>query len=250
MSNNKNNKGRKFLKKKKKNNNNNVPEGTIDLFQKKRSPFPPSMMRANPFPPACICDMVYHSHANTLNSGVASFASVEFKVNDGFDPEAVGGGTQPAGWIKMGAIYNTARIESVSCEIQFVNYETDNALIVGWILADEQPSPILTTVDRIKDALEVSPSSGPLLLGTRDGQNKLVFRHPFIKLGDVVGNRLQYDADVSYSQAINGSPSQIVWGLLVVYSSDDTITIPLGITYDIKLVMRTRFFSLRSDQDL
>lgn len=250
MNNNRQNRTKRNNNKRKKNkNNNSVSEGKINLFQNGKSPFPLSMQRANPFPPAVEVDLVFHSHVNFMNTGAASFTYVEYKVNDGFDPEAIVGGTQPAGWNAMGAIYGLAKVLAVAADIQCVNLETDNALTVGWILNDEQLSTTLTTVDRIKDALEVSPSSGPILLGTRDGDNIKYIRHPFIKLGDVIGNRSIYDGDTSYAQAINTSPSQLIWGLLVVYSDDDTVTIPLGIAYDVKLTMKIRFYSVRALQE-
>jgi len=214
---------------KRKKNKNEISNGQIDLFQNGRSPFPRSMQRANPFPPTVVVDMVYHSHLNTLNTGAASFNLIEYKVNDGFDPESAVGGTQPAGWNQLGAIYALAKVIEVAVEIQCINLETDNALTVGWILNDQQLSPDLTTVDAVKDALEVSPSSGPIMLGTRDGNNTKTIRHPFIKLGDVVGNRLQYEGDTSYSQAINGSPSQIIWGALVVFQMMILLLFLLGL---------------------
>jgi hypothetical protein len=212
---------------------------------------PRELQREAPFPPEVVVDLVYNSHVTKIVSPASNYAITEYKVNSPVDPEAIGGGTQPTGLNQWGTMYNLLRVQSIKVDISFTNMETDNGLFVAWILRDKQISSDLTTLDRIKDAIEVSPSSGVKELGVRDGPARGRIKHPFVQLADVVGDRSTYLGDQGFTSAINADPSQLVWGAILVYNDDDTglTFLGAGLTYKIKITMRTKFFGVRNLYD-
>lgn len=209
---------------------------------------PRALQREAPFPPEVEVDLVFNCHSTKLVSPATNFAIKEFKLNSPFDPEGGGGGTQPTGLLEWGSMYNLLRVMSVKIDITFSNMETDNALYVTWIARDKQITTDLTTVDRIKNAVEVSPTSGVRELGVRDGPARGRISVPFYRLADVVGDRTTYAGDQGFTSAINADPNQLVWGAIVIYNDDDTglTFLGAGLSYKIRIIMRTKFFGVRN----
>ena len=211
------------------------------------STIPRSLQPATLMPSQLTRTIEYRPMVNILKTGVADYALVEFKVNSPYDPEAAVTGNQPAGFNSIMAFYLYCLVEGCSVEIQIANREIDVDIVAGWILRDGQPSSTINDRDSAILSLGVGPRVAPKLLANTNGMNRAVLRQPYIQNAAILGNPLAYQGGQSFSCAANADPAQVLWGALIIYSEEAGIFMPNGVSYEITIKMKTKFYSLRTE---
>ena len=208
---------------------------------------PRSLQPSTLMPTELVKTFEFRPTTTILATGTADYAVAEYKLNSPYDPEQISGGSQPAGFNSIMAFYNYCLVEGVSVKLQVANREPEVNITVGWVLRDSRPTTLINDRDSAILTFGVGPRVEPKLLGTSAGQNRATLVQPYISLPSILGNPYGYQGGINYVCAANTDPSQLLWGAVVMYSEEGAIFLPNGITYELVISMKTKFFSLRTE---
>lgn len=198
----------------------------------------PLLRGSSPFPPYMVRKMTFFE-PNLIIQGASTAVLKEWRINSAFDPDVLLGGGTVAGYNELAKIYNQYRVEKVRVRYNVAGNEPGLPVIFGLVFRDLQPSTKLLLYGDYVNALEVAPTTGPNLVGEASGQS--VFRSPWypIHMGDIVGDRLTYLSDLSYSSSVSGNPTQLLWMALLAFSpSSSNLTNGIAVTMYIEMTVR------------
>jgi hypothetical protein len=229
---NKKNKGSRFIRRRK-------ITRESDLYEKLLgSRIPRNLNNNSPFPPSMTRKIMLHNHIQM--AGAAPFLISEYKLNGAFLPIA---GQTPSGFNEMSAVYLLNKVITTRVRYSVANNEPAIPVTVGLIYRDVQPSTVITTFALALNALEVSPSSGSMLIGETTGM--AIYKSPnyHVRPGDVLGNFLEYMGDHDYSGSSTANPVGLIWVAVVIISDLVGTNLTNGAFLDFYLEMTTRFYS-------
>jgi hypothetical protein len=207
------------------------------------SPFIPNNLRHNsPFPMSMQRKLQFNWNGYLMGS--SPFILKEFRANSAFSPDGVG---TPSGFNELAAIYNFYKVLKLNFYYRVVGNETGVPVQFGVIIRDVQPSTVITTYTQALNALEVSPSTRIDVVGQTNGMSRFESIEYKIDLGSVIGNRLEYLADVDYKGLTSANPVQALWIDFVLVSSNTAINLTNGAFVEIFLSLSTIFYSTRAE---
>jgi len=202
---------------------------------------PKELLGSAAFPSTMKRKLLFHS--NNLLQGAVPFIVSDFRLNGAFSPDGAGSCT---GFSQLAAIYSFYKV--ITCKFRYNVAANENALPVffGVVCRDIQPSTTITTYAIAKDSLELAPTTGIQLVGETSGQG--IYRSRWYKINpaSVLGNAIEYYAQVSYSNATSNNPTNLIWASFVLYSSLVGTNLTNGVFLDFYLELTTEFYSVKN----
>jgi len=208
------------------------------------TPSIPRNLRGNsPFPESRTLRLT--STLTFVMQGASPFLERDYRINSLFNFNFTGATTNDfSGASQLAAIYNIYHVERIQVSFLLSGNETGQPVFFGLTFKDEQPSTTITTLAHAVNALEVSPTTGPCIVGQTSGMAIYRSRVYSIALGSVVGNTLSYMSDVAYTGAFGADPLQLVWMGAVAYSVGGNLT--NGVIVNLRSVLTVRAFSIKT----
>jgi len=211
---------------------------TVSIPKNLRVPFP--------FPESRIVTVA--TNLNFVMQGAATFFVRDYRINSLFNFDLTGGGTNDfSGVTQLAAIYDSYHVSRIRVKFNLTGNETAQPVFFGVTFKDDQPSVSITTFAKTVNALEVAPTTGPLVVGQTNAMS--IFRTQWYQIqhGSVVGNPLSYNADQSYTAAFGANPNQSVWMGLVAYGVGGNLTGGVIVQMSVELTLRA--YSLKTLQE-
>ncbi len=238
----------KKLTRKNKNKQKATEKQLIDILMKNQ--VPRNLMRNSPFPQSMIRKLVYNEPEQLLQSATSTFLVKEWRMSSSWDPDPSLGGGTVAGFNKLAAIYNLYRVEDFRIRINVSNNENTKPITFGLVFRDQRPSTFILTATDAQNALEVSPTTGPSVVGESSGNS--IYRGPWHRISPqaVLGNVISYFGDIDYSGGAGpspGNPTQVLWVAFIAYIGSGDLT--NGLFLDAYMEFTTRFYSLIGIQE-
>jgi len=199
---------------------------------------PKNLMRSSPIPPFTIRRLLYQY--NAVVQGAAPFILVEFRANGAFSPDAVG---TPSGFNEMATMYTLYLVTHVRVRYSVAANEPAVPVNFGLIFRDIQPSTIINTYQKAINSLEVSPSTGPNLVGETTGMSVYRSRWYKIQPAAVVGQAFSYFGTPAYGSAVTSNPTALIWMDFVLTSFNAATNLTNGAFLSLYLELTTRFYS-------
>jgi hypothetical protein len=194
--------------------------------------------------------MKYNDTVSILKDAAASFYVREFKVNDIFDPDPLLGGGSVSGYTALNSMYNRNRVISCSALIRLANIEPTATVAAYWIFRDAQPTTIITSQAIAQSAMEVDPATRPVLMGVSSGNPKATIRVPKTRMAAILGDTLEYMGDVSFAASASSSPSNVIWGAVVLYTYTPLTLLTNGVSCVVELDFVVDWYSGQKALDL
>lgn len=204
---------------------------------------PASLMGSFPFPVSLKTQLCFQK--NFVLQGAADHVVHDLMLNSLHTFDFTGGTTDEfSGSAALALIYNLYHVERVNFSFTAVGNETGQGVWFGIILKDAQPSVQLTSYALVQNALEVAPTTGPIVVGETTGMAIYRSRNYDISLGNVLGNTASYMADTTYTAVFGNDPAQRLWMGLLAYSAIPTTDIPNGVIVSLRVELTVRAYSI------
>lgn len=240
MNRNNNNNNRKLRKRRNKQN------GGMNIIR--TVPFIPRNLKGSfPFPETQIVKLT--SILNFAMQGAATFVVNDYRLNSLYQFNVTGGTTHDfSGDTQLAAIYDSYHVQDVSVSFQLCGNEAAQPVFFGLIFKDDQPSVSVTNFTHAVNALEVAPTTGPIIVGQTTGMETYRSKWFHIPLGSIVGNATSYASDLSYTSSFgNFNPTQAVWMGAIAYAIGGNIT--NGIIVSLRTELTLRVYSIKTLQE-
>lgn len=234
-------KQRKTRRNKRKNRSGRAPN-TI----RTQAMIPRNLRGSSPFPESRMVRLT--AIHNFVLQGAATYVIHDFRANSLYQFDISGGTTNDfSGTTQLAAIYDSYHVQSLTVNFQLSGNETGQPVAFGLTFKDDQPSVSITTQAHAINALEVSPTTGPIVVGQTSGMEMYRSRNFSINCGAIVGNPLSYASDLSYTASFGSNPSQAVWFSAIAYSLNANLT--NGVLVTLHTVLTVRVYSLKTLQE-
>jgi len=207
---------------------------------------PRNLRGSSPFPESMVVKLT--SILNFSLAAAATFVIHDFRLNSLFNFDLSGGGTNDfSGVTQLAAIYDSYHVQSFKINFQLSGNETGQPIFFGLTFKDDQPSVSVTTQAHAINALEVSPTTGVIVVGQTTGMEIYRSRAYTMKLGSIVGNPLSYSSDLSYTSSFGANPAQAVWMGAIAYSVGGNMT--NGVVVSLHTQLTVRVYSIKTLQE-
>lgn len=206
-------------------------------------------MGNSPFPMEMIRKLNFYE-PNLVLQGANPFIVREWRINSAYDPDPLLGGGSTAGYNKIAAIYGQYRVENFRVRYEVAANEPAIACAFGLIFRDAQPSTTTLTYIDAQNQLEIAPTTGPQIVGETAGMS--IYRSKWISIrpSAILGNPIEYMADLSFQSSVTTNPTQTVWLAFIVTSPGALINLTNGVILNIYMEQTVRFFSLSSPLEI
>jgi hypothetical protein len=177
-----------------------------------------------------------------LKSSTNAYATLQFKINDVFDPFATGFSPGGTAWRLQG--YRAFRVIKNRIRATICNTETTVPINVAFWFNDTQPATLFTSWSDTINYIEQGFATDSKLISPVSGMDRVGFDfklHPF----DPLGNPLLYFADNGYAGSDSAAPIQTIWGILACWTSDAATFFGSGIHGTIEATFTTHYYSYR-----
>lgn len=211
-----------------------------------RPTIPRNLHGASPFPESRIVRLTA-IHTYSL-AAAATFVVHDFRANSLYQFDISGGTTNDfSGTTQLAAIYDSYHVTKIKVSFSLSGNESGQSVYFGLTFKDDQPSTTITNQTHAINALEVSPTTGPVVVGQTTGME--IFRSKVynINCGSIVGNPLSYASDISYTATFGTNPNQNVWMSAVAYSVGGNMT--NGVIVLMRTELTVRVYSLKTLQE-
>lgn len=207
---------------------------------------PRNLRGSSPFPESRIVRLT--AITTFSMAAAATYVVHDFRVNSLYQYDVTGGTTNDfSGTTQLAAIYDSYHVQSLKVSFQLSGNESGQSVYFGLTFKDDQPSLSITSQAHAINALEVSPTTGPVVVGQTTGMEIYRSRQFNISCGAIVGNSLSYASDLSYTAAFGSNPSQAVWMSAVAYAVGGNMT--NGVIVLLHSVLTVRVYSIKTLQE-
>lgn len=229
-------------KRKAKRNRRRRAPNTVRTF----AAIPRNLRGSSPFPESMVVKLT--CSLNFAMAGASTWFIRDYRLNSLFAFDVVGGGTNDfSGVTQLAAIYDSYHVQSFKVKFILCGNETGQPVFFGLTFKDDQPSVTVTNFTHAVNALEVSPTTGPLMTGQTTGMEIYRSRQYSMHCGDIVGNRLSYNSDLSYTASFGSNPSQAVWMGAIAYTVGGNAT--NGVIVNLHTELTVRVYSIKVLQE-
>jgi hypothetical protein len=171
--------------------------------------------------------------------GASPFSVHDFRLNSLYQFDVVGGTTNDfSGTTQLAAIYDSYHVQSCRVSFTLSGNETGLPMLFGITFKDDQPSTSITTLAHAQNSLEVAPTTGTFMVGQTTGMEIYRSKTYRITCGSIVGNKLSYNSDLSYTAAFGTNPAQACWMSPVAYGVAGNITNGLICLLNVELTVK------------
>jgi hypothetical protein len=187
---------------------------------------------SSPIPQTYKAQLVYFDQNTLTGAGASVPASYGYGLNNLFDPDFSGAGTQPLFYDQLSAMYNKYRVYSVKIELTLSNEteETCMAVFVPTIANSAGTNPEVAAMQRMAANVTLGPKSGG------NGVKVIRRRVPIAAVWGVDNRALHPEDD--FSGLVTGGPNNVVYGWVMVRNIGTTIVI---VRYTIKMTFQADF---------
>jgi len=206
-------------------------------------PIPRNLRVNSPFPESRVVKLT--STQNFILSGAALFAVKDFSLNSLWTFQSTAN-NEFSGASQLAAIYDSYHVQSVQVSFQLAANEPSIPVYFGLTFKDDQPSTSVTSYLHAVNALEVSPTTGPVVVGETTGMSIYRSRKYTISCATIVGNAVSYAGDQAYTASFGSNPNQIVWMGAIAYSGTGSANITIGIIVGMTVVSTVRVYSIKT----
>jgi len=177
-----------------------------------------------------------------LLQGASPFVLRRWRVNSAFDPDPLLGGGTLAGFPEIAAIYQVYRVEHFRVRFEIAANEPSVPVNFSLIFRDSDPGLTIATYADAQNASEVSPTTGPNIIGQTTGSS--VFRSSWYKIqpSSILGNPMAYYADNDYSAAVTTNPASLVYMAFILMSTGAGVNLTNGAEVTMFMEFTVRFF--------
>lgn len=230
----------------KRNNRNNKRRGRAPNTIRTQALIPRNLRGSSPFPESMTVKLT--SVLTFSMAAAATFVVKDFRVNSLYQFDVAGGGTNDfSGTTQLAAIYDSYHVQSLKVSFQLSGNESGQSIYFGLTFKDDQPSVSITNQAHAINALEVAPTTGPLVVGQTTGMEIYRSRQFNLTCGSIVGNPLSYNADLSYTASFGSNPNQAVWMGAVAYAVGGNMT--NGVVVSLHTQLTVRVYSIKTLQE-
>lgn len=223
-------------------NKNRVPRPTFGYVNKNRITTGQFYNEPGVMPDRLRVRLKYNEVLSRTAAGAADF--YQFSVNDLYDPNITGTGTQPSGFDQLGALYNRWRVLASSIRIRLINNDADDGIRLSVV-------PINGTTTHYTSGYNGSirnPLSKQCFAGQSTGNNIGQVRN-YINLKKLTGDKgYMYDDRYAGGQAATSPNYDNPPGIVCAWNIDVTSgAVTSGITYsmDVEIQYYCEFFDRR-----
>ncbi len=225
---------------------NNNKQNQRSNFSSGNSRVPRNLKGNYPFPESQIVHL--QTRLTFGMAGAAAFVVNDFRLNSLWTFDVTRGTTNDfSGVTQLAAIYDSYHVEAATIQFSLSGNETGQPVFFGLTFKDDQPSVSITTLAHAQNALEVAPTTGTIVVGQTSGMEIFRSRRYNIRCGSIVGNRLSYMSDLSYTAAFGSNPDQSVWMGAIAYGVGGNIT--NGVLVLLSVNLRVRVYSIKVLQE-
>lgn len=187
---------------------------------------------SSPIPQTYKAQLVYFDQNTLTGAGASLPASYGYGLNNLFDPDFSGAGTQPLFYDQLSAMYNKYRVYSVKIELTLSNEteETCMAVFVPTIANSAGTNPEVAAMQRMAANVTLGPKSGG------NGVKVIRRRVPIAAVWGVDNRALHSEDD--FSGLVTGGPNNVVYGWVMVRNIGTTTVI---VRYTIKMTFQADF---------
>jgi hypothetical protein len=181
----------------------------------------------------------------TQNTGV-TFSCNDYRINSLYQFDIVGAtSTDFSGTTQLAAIYESYHVERISVKFELNSIDAAQPIGYGLVFKDTQPSTLITTRAHAINSLEVTPTTGPHVVGVATGMSVFRSRVYTIDIGRVLGNPISYQSDIDYTSSFGAfNPAQALWMGGVAYSVGGVASTS-GVEVMLTVDLRVRVYSIR-----
>lgn len=184
-----------------------------------------------PFPQSRTFVLTYPDRISVSENTVGSGRTYTYSLNNLYDPNVSGIGSQPVGFDQISAIYSRFRVLKVDVVVEFMSIVQTSATLITQVVG-------LTTA--ATDALPAAVQAWPGLpctvsrqINNLGGSNKAIFTRK-IQPWNVIGvPKRQYMTSLDYTCSPSGPPNFNVYLILWTSGLGSAVS---AITFDIRLV--------------
>lgn len=196
------------------------------------SPFPSVMIRKCPF-----------FEPSQVVSGAATFLVRRWRLSDFYDPDPLLGGGTVSGFNELAKIYQIFRVERSTFRATITSNEPALPMTFGFIVRSSDPSTSIATLADAQNAIETSPTTGPMAVGTTQGKSVTNVRTIKVDHGAILGDPIALMSDMGFTGLYSGSsPSRNIWLAFIVLSPSASL-LNNGVILDLYLHLSVRSFS-------
>lgn len=206
-------------------------------------PIPRNLRVNSPFPESRIVRLT--STQNFTLSAAALFVIKDFSLNSLWQFQSTAT-NEFSGASQLAAIYDSYHVQSVQVSFQLAANEPAIPVYFGLTFKDDQPTVAVTSYLHAVNALEVSPTTGPIVVGQTTGMSVYRSRKYSITCATIVGNAASYAADQSYTSSFGSNPAQLVWMGAIAYSGTGVTNITNGVIVEMTVVSTVRVYSIKT----
>jgi len=181
-----------------------------------------------------------YRYSATLGSGVSGFAAKSFQPNCAFDVDPAVGSTETYGFDEYASLYTYYRVTSYTYNLTVVN-QTDVPILAYVLNTNVDPIVVGTNYA----LYSTNPHCSSKLI-TNTSPNTHVFRGR-MSVARILGSK-ESNVDNTFRSLVNANPEDKIWLGLGVESIGGTGSVYT--TYDLKLIMRVRFYARQVDLSL
>lgn len=204
---------------------------------------PKALIPSSPFPMEMTRALVFNEENLLLQDSANSWVMKEWRISDVWDPDPALGGGSVSGFTELIAVYQEWIVEKFRATFTVVSNEPAIPISFGIIFRDARPSATITSFTTAVSALEVGPSYGPFSCGETTGMSRFGPRKiPPIHPAAILGNPLEYFADIDYHGHGSASPTDPMWMAFIMYTHSG-IDLTNGCFFTMLMRFTTRFYS-------
>lgn len=187
---------------------------------------------SSPIPQTYKTRLVYFDQNTLTGAGASVPASYGYGLNNLFDPDFSGSGTQPLFYDQLSAMYNKYRVYSAKITLTLSNEteETCMCVFVPTIANTPGTNPEVAAMQRMAANVTLGPKSG--------GNGVKIIRRqvPFSKVWGVDSRAIHSEDD--FAALVTGSPNNVVYGWVMARNIGTTTVI---VRYTIKITYQVDF---------
>lgn len=168
-------------------------------------------------PPRKYSKLYYNDASTTRNSPGNNYLVYSMRINDLFDPDPLILSGSVSNFKEVMQFYSYYKVDSIDIKWEVINLE-NFPLSCGIVFSQTNLTGAIASLADAQNALENDFTTGIKTMSAKGGLDKTTLTVQKFNIHKLLGNKQQYDGDVSYSGLGLATPAIPLWANFIVWA--------------------------------